>query len=126
VKGAQHLDAATLDDIFRALVSRAKWDGHLANGAAKLALDLARAAVEAEPTDPDVKPLESMSAEERIALYTRLLREESQEEEAGTPLRPLAMGLRMLVAPEQLATLRDQGVLTEDEFASQKAKLLST
>jgi hypothetical protein len=39
-------------------------------------LDLARAAVEVEPTDPNAKPLETMSAEERIALYTALLREE--------------------------------------------------
>jgi hypothetical protein len=75
VRGAQHLDAATLDRVFSTLVSRAVGDGHVANGAAKLLLDMARAAVEADVTDPDAKPLEEMSAEERVALYTALLRE---------------------------------------------------
>jgi hypothetical protein len=94
VKGSQHLDAATLDKIFATLVERAQGDGHVANGAAKLALDLARAAVEVEPTDPDATPLESMTPEERIALYTALLRDESDGDEGDDPALPVPLEQR--------------------------------
>jgi hypothetical protein len=94
VKGAQHLDAKTLDDVFSTLVSRAVGDGHVANGAAKLLLDMARAAVESDVTDPDTKPLEEMSAEERIALYTALLRDESDGDEGDDPALPVPLEQR--------------------------------
>ena len=83
VIGAGQLDAQALTDVYAGLLARARGDGHVANGAAKILLDLARTTVEVDPTDPDTKPLEDMTAEERIALFVRLdkaLREEDGEE----------------------------------------------
>jgi hypothetical protein len=54
--------------------------------ASKLLIDLARAAVEESPTDPDKKPLEEMTPAERIALFVRLderLARLDEEEEAS-------------------------------------------
>jgi hypothetical protein len=45
-----------------------------------------------------------------------------QSTQSSEPVAPLDVADQLM----KLATLRDQGVLTEDEFASQKAKLLST
>jgi hypothetical protein len=71
--------------------------GHVRIQAARTLLDLIRAATDAEPTDPDAKPLEEMSAEERVALYARVLAAtEDGGEQAGIP-----------PAPPPLASARD-------------------
>lgn len=41
------------------------------------------------------------------------------------PAAPPASGASMLDQLKQLGELKDQGILTEDEFAAQKAKLLA-
>jgi hypothetical protein len=83
VIGAGQLDAQALTDVYAGLLARALGDGHVANGAAKLLLDLARASVEADVTDPDAKPLEELTPEERVALYARLLETLGDGDEGG-------------------------------------------
>jgi hypothetical protein len=86
VIGAGRLDAATLDTVYSKLIERATGDGHVANGAAKILLDLARATVEVPTDDPDHKPLEELTPEERIALFVRL--DKRLREEAGDEIEP--------------------------------------
>lgn len=71
-----------MTDVYAGLLARARGDGHVANGAAKILLDLARTTVDVDPTDPDTKPLEDMTSEERIALYARVYAALT-EEDAG-------------------------------------------
>jgi hypothetical protein len=73
VIGAGKLDAATLTQVYDKLIERAMGDGHVANGAAKILLDLARATVDDVPRDTETISLEEMSREERVALYARVL-----------------------------------------------------
>jgi hypothetical protein len=87
VIGAAQLDAQALTDVYAGLLARARGgDGHVANGAAKILLDLARATVEADPTDPDTKPLDEMTPEERVAMLVRL--DKALREDAGDKVEP--------------------------------------
>jgi hypothetical protein len=87
VLGQQALTPDRIRAMLDALADEAvKGSGHVRIQAARTLLDLIRAATDAEPTDPDAKPLESMTPEERIALYTRLLREEGSAD--GDPSPP--------------------------------------
>jgi hypothetical protein len=68
---------------------RAQGDGHVANGAAKILLDLARATVEEAPDDVETRPLEDMTPAEKVALFARLdemLARLDEEEEASERL----------------------------------------
>lgn len=49
----------------------------------------------------------------------------SEPEAAGAPTSPGGLSMEALEELKQLAALKDQGVLTEEEFASQKARLLA-
>jgi hypothetical protein len=86
VIGAGQLDAQALTDVYAGLLARALGDGHVANGAAKILLDLARAAVEVPTDDPDAKPLAEMTPEERIAMLARL--DKRLRDEAGDEVEP--------------------------------------
>ena len=50
--------------------------------------------------------------------------QQAYEEQAPPPAAPAAGGDDMVQQLTQLGELRDKGVLTEEEFAAQKAKLL--
>lgn len=74
VTAQRKLGGGRLADIYDGLIEVAL-DGaseHARVAASKLLLDLARAAVEENPTDPDKKPLEEMTPAERVALFVRL------------------------------------------------------
>jgi hypothetical protein len=105
VLGQQTLTPDRIRAMLDALADEAvKGSGHVRIQAARTLLDLIRAATDAEPTDPDAKPLESMTPEERIALYTRLLREEGSAD--GDPSPPaLWFGIVLLVVGAVLAAL---------------------
>jgi hypothetical protein len=85
----ERLDAAALQRVYDGLLSR-DGDGHVANGAAKILLDLARAAVDDDVRSTDATSLEEMSWEERVALYARVLaaREEGGDDDHPTPSCP--------------------------------------
>jgi hypothetical protein len=48
----------------------------------------------------------------------------AQPAPAAVPVAPTSGGGDMVTQLKELAELRDQGILTEEEFAAQKAKLL--
>jgi hypothetical protein len=48
-----------------------------------------------------------------------------QEAAQAPPEAPPAAGASMIDQLKELGELKDQGILTEDEFAAQKAKLLA-
>jgi hypothetical protein len=87
VIGAGKLDAAALQRVYDGLITRAQGDGHVANGAAKILLDLARATVDDVVRDTDATPLEEMSMEERAALYARVLAA-TEGDDAGDEVQP--------------------------------------
>jgi hypothetical protein len=66
----------------------------------------------------DKTDAEAFASELRVLLARRA--------SSATQPTPLSSGSDVAGQPERLAALRDQGVLTETEFAAQKAKLLST
>jgi membrane protease subunit (stomatin/prohibitin family) len=52
--------------------------------------------------------------------------QEAQAQQAATPPQPAAADSDELINKlKELATLKDQGVLTEEEFSAQKAKILA-
>jgi hypothetical protein len=84
VTAQRKLGDGRLADIYDGLIQVALHgqSEHARVSACKLLLDLAQAAVEDEPTDPDSKAFDDMTPAERIALYVRLdkvLREESSD-----------------------------------------------
>lgn len=93
VTAQRKLGNGRLADIYDALIQVALNGAseHACVAASKLLLDLARAAVEENPTDPDKKPLEEMTPAERIALFVRLderlarLDEEEASEQEDAP-----------------------------------------
>jgi hypothetical protein len=85
VIGAGKLDAAALQCVYDGLLSRAMGDGHVANGAAKILLDLARAAVDDDVRSTDATSLEEMSRDERVALYAASWRRRRRAAMTTTP-----------------------------------------
>ncbi len=51
--------------------------------------------------------------------------EEQPEQENVAPAQPASSSDDMVEQLQKLAQLKDQGILTEEEFAAQKAKLLA-
>jgi len=81
VIAASELDEEALRAVIRGLKHRAQGDGHVANGAAKLLLELARAAVEDEPVEDDAVALEDMTPAQKAALLARIDRELARRDE---------------------------------------------
>ena len=50
--------------------------------------------------------------------------EQYQQQAAAAPQQPAAPEVDVVTQLKQLAELHDQGILTDEEFAAQKAKLL--
>jgi hypothetical protein len=55
----------------------------------------------------------------------RWQRQEEQQYAAEAPPAPASAEVDPVVRLKELAELRDQGILTEEEFAAQKAKILA-
>ena len=52
--------------------------------------------------------------------------DQAQQDQAQAPAAPVAPQVDVVDQLKRFAELRDQGILTEEEFAAQKAKLLGS
>lgn len=56
----------------------------------------------------------------------RWAQQEEAQQQAAAPVAPATGGQAMIDQLKELGELKAQGILTEEEFAAQKAKLLNT
>jgi membrane protease subunit (stomatin/prohibitin family) len=56
----------------------------------------------------------------------RAQQDQAQQDQAQAPAAPVADQVDVVDQLKRFAELRDQGILTEEEFAAQKAKLLGS
>jgi membrane protease subunit (stomatin/prohibitin family) len=65
-------------------------------------------------------------AQQDQAQQDQAQQDQAQQDQAQAPAAPVAPQVDVVDQLKRFAELRDQGILTEEEFAAQKAKLLGS
>jgi membrane protease subunit (stomatin/prohibitin family) len=65
-------------------------------------------------------------AQQDQAQQDQAQQDQAQQNQAQAPAAPVAAQVDVVDQLKRFAELRDQGILTEEEFAAQKAKLLGS
>jgi hypothetical protein len=65
-------------------------------------------------------------AQQNQAQQDQAQQDQAQQNQAQAPAAPVAAQVDVVDQLKRFAELRDQGILTEEEFAAQKAKLLGS